>query len=226
MAEPPRPRSRKRREAARGDLPAAETHPAPHAGSLEEVRSAARACRACGLWKNATQTVFGEGSPDAAIMFVGEQPGDSEDRAGKPFVGPAGRMLDRALAEAGIDRDMVYVTNAVKHFKFVPRGKRRMHKKPADAEIDACHPWLEREFEIVHPALVVALGATAARSLFGDATPIEANRGRLLPYSGNAKLLITVHPSALLRVPDEYKAEAYRRFVADLRIAAQFVKRS
>jgi len=157
-------------------------------------------------------------------MLVGEQPGDSEDRAGKPFVGPAGRMLDRALVEAGIDRDTVYVTNAVKHFKYVPRGKRRMHKKPADAEIDACHQWLERELEFVEARLVVALGATAARSLLGRTTPIEANRGRLMPFSDGARLLITVHPSALLRVPDEFKAEAYRRFVVDLRVAAQFVK--
>ena len=156
-------------------------------------------------------------------MLVGEQPGDKEDRAGRPFVGPAGRLLDRALAESGIDREKAYVTNAVKHFKFEPRGKRRMHKKPADAEIDACHPWLERELEFVAPRLVVALGASAARALLGRATPIEANRGRVLSLTGNTSLLITVHPSSLLRVPDEFKARAYRRFVADLEVARRFL---
>ena len=156
-------------------------------------------------------------------MLVGEQPGDREDRAGRPFVGPAGQLLDRALAQAGIDREKTYVTNAVKHFKFEPRGKRRMHKKPADAEIDACHQWLERELEFVAPRLVVALGATAARALLGRATPIEANRGRVVPLSGDTALLITVHPSALLRIPDASKAQAYRRFVADLDVARRFL---
>ena len=198
--------------------------PLPAARSLKEARNAARECQACPLWRHATQTVFGDGAAHAALMFVGEQPGDSEDRRGRPFVGPAGRMLDRALTEAGIDRERVYVTNAVKHFKFVPRGKRRMHKKPADAEIDACHPWLERELEFVTPRLVVALGATAARSLLGRATAIEANRGRVMPFAGATQLLITVHPSALLRVPDELKAKAYRRFVADLRTIREFLE--
>lgn len=156
-------------------------------------------------------------------MLVGEQPGDKEDRLGRPFVGPAGRLLDRALAEAGIEREKTYVTNAVKHFKFVPRGKRRMHKKPADAEIDACHQWLERELELVAPRLVVALGATAARALLGRPTPVEANRGRLLSLAGNIALLITVHPSALLRIPDQYKAQAYRRFVIDLQAARRVI---
>ncbi len=187
---------------------------------LNTVRASARRCKACPLWANATQTVFGEGPPRAAVVLVGEQPGDREDVAGRPFVGPAGRMLDRALAEAGLDRAELYVTNAVKHFKNEPRGKRRIHKKPSDAEIDACHRWLERELELVEPRLIVALGATAARSLFGRATPIERNRGRLLERPGGPPVLVTVHPSSLLRVPDSYKAAAYRRFVGDLRKAA------
>jgi len=158
-------------------------------------------------------------------MLVGEQPGDQEDRAGRPFVGPAGQLLDRALAEAGIDRKQVYVTNAVKHFKFEPRGKRRLHKKPSDAEIDACYRWLERELALVAPQLVIALGATAARALLHRATPIGVNRGRLIEFSPQMRILITVHPSFLLRVPDEDKAAEYRRFVEDLKIAAQFLKR-
>jgi uracil-DNA glycosylase family protein len=196
--------------------------PRPAAGqALDAVRESAEDCRACPLWANATQTVFGEGPQHAAIMLVGEQPGDREDVVGRPFVGPAGRLLDRALADAGLRRDGLYVTNAVKHFKNEPRGKRRIHKKPADAEIAACHPWLERELELVAPRLVIALGATAARALLGRATAIERNRGRLLPMHG-AQLLVTVHPSSLLRVPERYKADAYRRLVDDLKIAARF----
>lgn len=197
--------------------------PAVPVQTLEEARRAAGGCRACPLWRDATQTVFGEGEPRVAIMLVGEQPGDKEDRLGRPFVGPAGRLLDRALAEAGIERERAYVTNAVKHLKFVPRGKRRMHKKPADSEIDACHQWLERELVFVAPRLVVALGATAARALLGRPTPVEANRGRLLPLAENTTVLITVHPSALLRIPEESKARAYRRFVDDLRAARRAI---
>lgn len=198
-------------------------HPAAKVHSLDEARREALACHACPLWRDGTQAVFGDGAPRAAIMLVGEQPGDSEDRVGKPFVGPAGRMLDRALHEAGIARHAVYVTNAVKHFKHVPRGNRRLHKKPAEAEIEACHPWLERELEFVSPRLVVAMGATAVRSLLGRAEPIAANRGRLLSLpTMDAALLITVHPSSLLRIPDD-KAAAYSRFVADLKTAARFV---
>jgi uracil-DNA glycosylase family protein len=192
------------------------------ARALDAERNSAADCRACPLWANATQTVFGEGPPGAEIMLVGEQPGDREDLEGRPFVGPAGRLLDRALAEAGLRRDGMYVTNAVKHFKNEPRGKRRIHKKPADAEIEACHPWLARELELVAPRLVVALGATAARALLGSATAIERNRGRLLPMRDGTQLLVTVHPSFLLRVPEKYKADAYRRFVDDLKVATRF----
>jgi uracil-DNA glycosylase len=195
----------------------------PSGKRLEQTRREAEECRACPLWKSATQTVFGEGSARAVVMLVGEQPGDQEDLAGRPFVGPAGRLLNRALADAGIERGKVYVTNAVKHFKYEPRGKRRIHKKPADAEIEACHQWLEREIELVAPQLIVALGATAARALTGRATPIERNRGKLMEFSAGTRLLISVHPSMLLRIPDEYKAAAYRRFVQDLKLAARFV---
>jgi uracil-DNA glycosylase family protein len=191
--------------------------------SLAAVREQAAHCRDCPLWKNATQTVFGLGPQSAQIVLVGEQPGDQEDRAGEPFVGPAGRLLDRALSDAAIDRKATYVTNAVKHFKFEPRGKRRIHKKPNELEISACHQWLEREIELIHPALIVALGATAARAVFGRATAIERNRGRVIAGAQaktalEADLLVTVHPSFLLRVPDEDRDEAYERFVADLKL--------
>src|ERR1043166_92105 len=184
--------------------------------ALERVRDEARHCKACPLWANATQTVFGEGDADAAIMLVGEQPGDQEDIAGHPFVGPAGRVLDRALVDAGIARGRLYVTNAVKHFKFEPRGKRRMHKKPSDAEIGVCHQWLAREIALVAPKLIVAMGASAARALLGRATAINANRGRLLPFADSAQLLITVHPSFLLRVPDDDKASEFSKFVEEI----------
>jgi uracil-DNA glycosylase family protein len=191
--------------------------------SLKTLREEAAGCRACPLWKDATQTVFGEGPPHAQVMLVGEQPGDKEDLAGKPFVGPAGLMLDRALQEAGIERPKVYVTNAVKHFKFVPRGKIRLHQKPTTAEIKACRQWYERELASIKPALVVAMGATAAQSVFGKITPINKNRGRLIDLEGGIKALVTVHPSYLLRLPDaDAKAREYARFVDDLKIAAAF----
>ena len=190
-------------------------------GDLETLRAEAADCRACPLWKDATQTVFGEGPRHARIMLVGEQPGDKEDLAGKPFVGPAGQMLDRALAEAGIDRGKVYVTNAVKHFKFVPRGKIRLHQKPGTPEIRACRQWYERELAAIKPALVVAMGATAAQSVFGKITPINKSRGRLIELEDGTRALVTVHPSYLLRLPDEdARAREYERFVEDLRIAA------
>lgn len=199
-------------------------HPALQAGnSIEALRTAAKGCRACPLWENATQTVFGEGTPRAKIMLVGEQPGDREDVVGRPFIGPAGLLLGRALAEVDVPRENVYVTNAVKHFKFELRGKRRLHKKPVDSEIAACHDWLKREIELVSPRLLVALGATAARSLLGRATPIQANRGKLREYAGDISLLITVHPSFLLRVPEENKDDEYDRFVGDLRLVKPFL---
>jgi uracil-DNA glycosylase len=195
--------------------------------SLKTLREEAADCRACPLWKDATQTVFGEGPPHAPAMLVGEQPGDKEDLAGKPFVGPAGQMLDRALEEAGIDRKKVYVTNAVKHFKFVPRGKIRLHQKPTTPEIKACRQWYERELASIKPALVVAMGATAAQSVFGKITPINKNRGRLMDLNNGIKALVTVHPSYLLRLPDEAaRAREYDLFVGDLRIAAALLRKS
>ena len=197
------------------------------ASELEKLREEAAGCRACPLWKDATQTVFGEGPPHAPIMLVGEQPGDKEDLAGKPFVGPAGQMLDRALIEAGIERKKVYVTNAVKHFKFVARGKIRLHQKPAMPEIKACRPWYERERAAIQPVLVVAMGATAAQGVFGKMTPINKNRGRLIDLDEKTKALVTVHPSYLLRLPDaDAKAREYERFVDDLKMAAAFLRKS
>jgi DNA polymerase len=187
------------------------------ASSLSELRERAKACRNCGLWEHATQTVFGEGPAGAAILFVGEQPGDVEDLQGRPFVGPAGQLFDQALAEAGIDRRLVYVTNAVKHFKFEPRGKRRIHQKPDYREILACKPWLQQELAAVRASAVVALGATAAHALLGRAVTIGRERGRFQPYPPDRHLFVTVHPSYLLRLPDERaKAVEYRRFLAEL----------
>ncbi|MEH2556804.1 putative DNA metabolism protein [Bradyrhizobium algeriense] len=197
------------------------------ADDIEMLREEAADCRACHLYKDATQTVFGEGRQTARIMLVGEQPGDKEDLAGKPFVGPAGQMLDRALEEAGIDRRTVYVTNAVKHFKFVPRGKIRLHQKPNTPEIKACRQWYERELAAIKPELVVAMGATAAQSVFGKITPINKNRGRPIDLDDGTRALVTVHPSYLLRLPDaEAKAREYRRFVQDLKIAADVLRKS
>jgi probable DNA metabolism protein len=192
----------------------------PEAGSLAALGEEAAGCRRCPLWRPATQTVFGEGPQDAEIVLVGEQPGDREDLAGRPFVGPAGEVLDRALREAGIDRERVYVTNAVKHFKFAARGKRRLHQRPNAGEIEACRFWLAGELALLRPRLVVALGATALHSLAGKAMPVGRNRGRLLELGG-LPVLATVHPSYLLRLPDaEAKAREYRLFVEDLKRAA------
>ncbi len=195
--------------------------------SLKILREQAAACRACPLWKDATQTVFGEGPQHASLMLVGEQPGDKEDLAGRPFVGPAGQMLDRALEQAGIERGKVYVTNAVKHFKFVPRGKIRLHQKPNTSEIRACRPWYERELDAIKPDLVVAMGATAAQSVFGKIMPINKNRGRLIELDDGTRALLTVHPSYLLRLPDaDTKALEYQRFVDDLKMAADILRKS
>ena len=193
--------------------------------ALERLRDEARACRDCPLWEHATQTVFGEGPLNATVMLVGEQPGDKEDLAGKPFVGPAGQMLDRALQDAGIDRRKTYVTNAVKHFKFVQRGKSRLHQRPNTPEIRACRQWYERELKVIAPKLVVAMGATAAQSVFGKLTPINKNRGRVIELADGVHVLVTVHPSFLLRLPDEdSRHREYARFVADLKIAARYLK--
>lgn len=190
--------------------------------SLTQLREEARHCTACPLYKHATQTVFGEGPAKASIVLVGEQPGDSEDIAGKPFIGPAGQVLDRALHEAGIERDKAYVTNAVKHFKFDPRGKRRIHSKPNASEIKACHQWIARELDVIAPDLVVALGATAAQSLMGKGMPIGRNRGHELTWADGRRGLITVHPSYLLRIPDaDSKEREYKAFVHDLKLAAK-----
>src|SRR5947209_826154 len=194
---------------------------------LDTLREEAASCRACDLYKNATQTVFGEGPQAAQIVLVGEQPGDKEDIAGKPFVGPAGLMLDRALQQAGVDRKKVYITNAVKHFKFVPRGKIRLHQKPNTPEIKACRQWYERELAAIKPDLVVAMGATAAQCVFGKLTPINKNRGHLIDLPDGIKALVTVHPSFILRQPDEdARAREYARLVDDFRIAADFLKKS
>lgn len=192
----------------------------PDTTSWSAVREAAKGCEACHLYKRATQTVFGEGPKGAIMMLVGEQPGDYEDVAGKPFVGPAGKIMDRALEEAGIYRSQVYVTNAVKHFKWEPRGKRRVHQKPNSREIAACRPWLEAELRIVRPNLVVAMGATAAQAIFGPAFRVTRERGRVLSSKLAPRVLATVHPSSLLRQPDEEsRRREYEHFVADLRAA-------
>ncbi len=184
------------------------------------LRDEAAACTRCHLYKPATQTVFGEGPVDAPVMLIGEQPGDQEDIAGRPFVGPAGQLLDGALAEAGIDRSAAYLTNAVKHFKFEPRGKRRIHATPDAGEISACRWWIEQELLIVRPRIVIALGATAARSLLGRAVTIARERGRAIPLDSGAEAWITVHPSYLLRLPDpEARAAQHAAFIADLRAA-------
>lgn len=198
------------------ETPDARGPMAPEAG-VDELRAAAAECTACPLYQNATQTVFGEGPPRARIMLVGEQPGDAEDLAGHPFVGPAGKLLDRCLAEAGVDRSRVWVTNIVKHFKWVRRGTRRIHSKPGAPEIAACFPWLEAEIRAVAPQIVVALGATAAQALFGKAFRVTRDRGRLLPTPLAPYGFATVHPSALLRAPDEpARRREIKLFIEDL----------
>jgi len=211
----------KRRE-SEGDGPAVPQL-IPERPTLPTLRDAAQDCRACDLYKRGTQTVFGEGPPKAEVMLVGEQPGDAEDVAGHPFVGPAGRLLDKALEEAGIDRSRVYVTNVVKHFKWEPRGKRRIHAKPNGAEIAACRPWLETEIALVKPRILVALGATAAQALLGKAFKVTQHRGQFVDSSLAPHVTATVHPSSILRTPDdESRHGEMQRFVADLkRVAAE-----
>jgi uracil-DNA glycosylase len=215
----------------------------PQAVGLDGLRSAAAGCRACELWEPATQTVFGEGPETARIVFVGEQPGDQEDRKGEPFVGPAGKLLDRALGDAGIDRGDAYVTNAVKHFRFTVKGKRRIHQTPGPEHLRACRPWLEAEFAVLKPEVVVCLGATAAKALISPSFRITKDRGQLLPWTpptpppaevgdeadddehdegvpAQTWLLATTHPSAILRTPDDQRAAAYDALVADLTVVA------
>jgi uracil-DNA glycosylase len=194
----------------------------PDRPTLQRVREAARDCRACELWKRGTQTVFGEGARKAELMFVGEQPGNEEDLSGRPFVGPAGRLLDRALQEAGIDRTLVYVTNVVKHFKWEPRGKRRIHTKPNAGEIAACRPWLDTEIELVKPRVIVCLGATAAQAVIDRKFKVTAHRGEFVPSTLAPFVMATVHPSSILRAPDdEARHQEMAHFVEDLRAAAR-----
>jgi uracil-DNA glycosylase len=208
-----------------------ERHPDPNddgpvVRTLSGLRKAENACRRCPLYKNATQAVPGEGSRHATIMLVGEQPGDKEDLAGKPFVGPAGQMLDRALADAGIERGTTFVTNAVKHFKHEMRGKRRLHKRPNAGEIDRCRWWFHLERSIVRPTTIVALGATAARSVFGRPLPVGKSRGQMFPLDDGAAVFVTIHPSALLRIREEGdRHREYEAFVADLRLVARHLRR-
>ena len=198
----------------------------PPSPKLPTLRRAAHRCKACDLWKNATQTVFGEGASSARVMFVGEQPGDFEDRAGHPFVGPAGRMLDDALHAVGIDRSQVYVTNVVKHFKWeaAQRGKRRIHKKPRQSEIEACRPWLDAELQVVQPEVLVCLGASAAQSLLGRHFRVTRDRGTLIPSALASYVMATTHPSSILRAPDSAAREQqWRDFVRDLRKVADLI---
>src|SRR5215210_6100781 len=191
-------------------------------GTLEELREAAAGCRACDLWKLGTQTVFGEGSPKAKLMLVGEQPGDQEDLAGRPFVGPACRLLDKALEEAGIDRKVTYVTNVVKHFKWQPRGKRRIHQKPNAAEIAACRPWLDAELALVKPTALVCLGATAAQALLGRQFRVSKDRGVPVESGLAPVVMATVHPSSILR--SENREQELALFVEDLRRVAEALR--
>lgn len=192
--------------------------------SLEELTKAAKECKACDLWKRGTQTVFGDGSSHAKVMLVGEQPGNQEDLEGKPFVGPAGKLLDAALVAAGIDRAKVYVTNAVKHFKWEPRGKRRIHKKPNAAEVAACRPWLDGEIAALQPKVIVCLGATAAQALLGRDFRVTQHRGEFLKSPLAPYLMATVHPSSILRAPDEEtRHEEMKRFIQDLKKIAKIL---
>jgi uracil-DNA glycosylase len=190
----------------------------PEKPTLPSLREAARDCKACDLWKNGTQTVFGDGGRRARIIFVGEQPGHEEDLSGKPFVGPAGRLLDQALEEAGIDRSQTYVTNVVKHFKWEPRGKRRIHAKPNAAEIAACRPWLEAEISLIQPEVIVCLGATSAQALLGKQFRVSRQRGEFVKSSLAPRVMATVHPSSILRAPDDETRRVERqRFIDDLK---------
>lgn len=228
---PAKPASSTHSRSQRPGFPGAEAFlpPSPRA-SLKVLREAAQHCRGCDLYKNATQAVLDEGPRTAAIMFIGEQPGDQEDKQGRPFVGPAGALLDRALADAGIDRSDVYITNAVKHFKWTPspRGKRRLHSKPSAGEVNACRPWLEREIQLFKPKLLVALGATAGQSLMGASFRVTKSRGKPIRETPwGITLIATVHPSVILRAPDkESRHRDYAAFVEDLKVVAAESRKS
>ena len=194
----------------------------PKTTNLRSIAEAAKACRACHLWRHGTQTVFGEGATHPEIMLVGEQPGDKEDVEGHPFVGPAGRVLNESLAQAGIDPKRVYITNAVKHFKWEPRGQRRLHKKPNRAEMGACRPWLEAEIRVLQPQIIVCLGSTAAQSVIGPGIKVTEKRGQFMSSILGPEVMVTVHPSSLLRVPDHDKRiEEREKFVSDLKKVAE-----
>jgi uracil-DNA glycosylase len=198
----------------------------PRTTSVKVLRAASQKCRGCDLYQRATQAVFGVGPGGAHVMFVGEQPGDQEDLQGEPFVGPAGALLDKALADAGIPRDDVYLTNAVKHFSWEPRGKRRIHKKPRISEVKACRPWLDAELRAVKPELVVCLGAVAAQSVLGAQFKLMQNRGQVLASAVAPRVVATIHPSAVLRAPDsEGRRAAYEMLVADLKVVAKVIQR-
>jgi DNA polymerase len=220
-----RPPSSSATDAAREGFPTA-TPWVPPSRSLKTLRAAATECKGCDLYARATQVVFGAGPRQARLVLIGEQPGDREDIEGAPFVGPAGGVLRRALADVGLDPDEVYVTNAVKHFSWEPRGKRRLHKKPRASEIEACRPWLDAELEAVSPEIVVCLGATAAQTILGRTFRLTMHRGELMRREGAVPVVATIHPSAILRAPDhESREAAYESFVADLRLAAAALKR-
>jgi DNA polymerase len=195
----------------------------PDDPTVPALRDAAAGCRGCDLWIGATQTVFGEGSEQADVLLLGEQPGDREDLAGRPFVGPAGKLLDRALEDAGIDRLRVFVTNVVKHFKWTPKGKRRIHRKPDLREISACRPWLDAELEVVDPKVVVCLGATAAQALLGKSFRVTVDRGKPIEWAGGRTVVATVHPSSILRARDNDRDEQFAGFVRDLEVVAALV---
>jgi DNA polymerase len=206
-----------------GSVPSSATSLIPEHPTLSRLREAAAGCQACDLWKTGTQTVFGDGDEQAEILFIGEQPGDQEDRLGKPFVGPAGQLLDRALVEAGIERRQAYVTNVVKHFKWVAKGNRRLHQSPDAREIAACRPWLESEIALLKPRMIVCLGATAAQALLGPEFRVSRQRGEFVKSPLAPFVIATIHPSAILRIPDaEARVVAVKRFVDDLKkVAAQ-----
>jgi DNA polymerase len=208
----------------KGDPPDPAQEKIASTRSLPGLAKIARNCKACDLWKRSTQTVFGEGSSNSKVMFIGEVPGDQEDRAGKPFIGPAGQLLNKALAEAGIDRGKVYVTNAVKHFNWEPRGRRRIHKKPKASEIAACRPWLDAEIERLRPRVIVCLGATASQALLGSKFRVTQHRGEFIESPLARHVIATVHPSSILRAPDEEtRHEEMRLFLADLKKIAAVI---